>query len=231
MRTAIDFVSETTGRIHLQSVLDMAPEGLSRKEARLICEKMHRFQRELQCDMGPGRKVRLTIDSYEGSVFWYLVLFRPVLFRKDDPLFGSRNWSVYEIINSAHADSLGKTDLGLYYDNERLVLIWPEAFKGILTGFEDCPSWKKIVRGKAPHFWKNYADSFSFTIPTWQLKRENFMQNIWQRQGHRLKYRDITVLGLNGIEVPSKTGQLPVAKRARFAWFYTKPRGEDQSRA
>ncbi len=194
MRTTLDFVSKTTGRIHLKAAFDTAPDGLSRADARSLCKKLRRFQRELQRDLGLTHKIQLTIDNYDASVFWYLVLFRPILFRKDDPLFGSRTWNVHEVINSKHADSLGKTDLGVVYDQEqkRLVLIWPEAFDGVLSGIEECPSWKKIIKGKDKSTWKRYANSFSFTVPQWQLKRENFLQHFWQRQGHRIRYEDIT---------------------------------------
>lgn len=224
MRTVLDFVSKTTGRIHLKAALDTAPEGFTREDAKQLCKKLRHFQRELQKDLGPDRKVELTIDSYEGSVFWYLVLFRPVLFGKSDPVFGSRRtWSVYEIIEAGEGDSLGKTDLGVIYDQERLVLIWPEASAGILEGIEKCPSWRRIVKKKDHDFWKKCADSFSFTVPRWQLKRENLLQDLWQRQSHRLRYDDISVLSLNGIDVPSKAGKLPVARRVKFAWMYDKP--------
>jgi len=223
LKTTLDFVSKTTGRIHLRAAFDTAPEGLTREDAKLICKKLRRFQRELQKDMEPGRKVTLTLDSYEGSVFWYLLLFRPVLFRKDDPLFGGRVWSVYGIINSKHADALGKTDLGVFYHQDRLVLIWPEAYDGILEGIENCPSWKRIIKGKDRLFWKECADSFSFTIPRWQLKREEFLKSLYQRQGHRLRYNDVSVLTLSGIDVPTKTDKLPTARRVRFAHFYKRP--------
>lgn len=227
MRTALDFVSKTTGRIHLKAAFDTAPEGLTREDAKLICKKMRRFQKELQKDIGLNHKIELTLDSYEGSVFWYLVLFRPVLFGRSDPIFGGkRTWSVYEIIEAGNADSLGKTDLGVIYDQDRLILIWPEAYGGILDGIEKCPSWKRIIKKKDRSFWKKCADSFSFTIPRWQLRQENLLHDFWQRQGHRLRYDDVSVMSLNGVEVPSKVGRLPVAKKVKFAWFYDKPQPE-----
>lgn len=223
MRSGFDFTSKTTGRVHLKSMLDTAPEGLTRDKARLLCRMLRRFQKDLQKHLGPDHRVKLTIDSYEGSVFWYIVLFRPVLFGRTDPVFGSRRtWSVYEIIKAGKGDSLGKTDLGIIHDEDRLLLIWPEARGGILSGMEDCPSWKRIMKGKKHYlsYMKQCADSFSFTIPRWQLKRENLMMNLWQRQGHRLTYFDVTALRLDGIDVPSKVGKLPVARRVKFSWFY-----------
>jgi hypothetical protein len=222
MHSSIDFVSKTTGRIHLHAAFDTASEGLSLKDAKLICARIRRFQKDLQREMKSEYKITLSLDSYEGSVFWYLVLFRPVLFKKD-VLFGSRTWSVYEILKSKHRDALGKTDLGVFCDQDRLCLIWPEAFSGILAGFENCPSWKKIIKGKDQSFWRKCADSFSFTIPRQQLLKENYLQGQGFRQERPIKYKDITVLSLSGIDVPTKVGELPVAKRVRFSWFYDKP--------
>jgi hypothetical protein len=182
------------------------------------------------------------LDSYESSVFWYYVLFRQLRFDKKHKLLGSRPWTVYELLREEEtAKQLEITDLGLVFDPDFmwLALCWKEARKGILEGLEECPSWSAILakqgrrqermgqdRNVSEDYWKKCARSFSYTVPPWQLEKLSYLgRKLWHRKNE--KYDDLIVLDMTGIDIPQLDGEatknleLPVAKRVRFAHFYT----------
>lgn len=234
MNMRVDIVSETTGRVLLSSLFDASPDGLTRKQCQQVIKVMAKTKRILEGVFGDGA-VRISLDDYGSSVFWYLVLLRGINFDPKDPKLGKRTWSAYEmLLHPKLQHRLQQTDLGLVYDKEQdwLVLIWPEAVDGILKDFENCPSWYKILReqeqrtGEKPthDFWKTCAASHSFIIPAWRLQKLGYLSKVlWHRVG--IGYNDISVLDLAGIDIPKLDQQgkavLPTAKRANFAHFYT----------
>lgn len=242
MQARVDFVSKTTGRVLLSSLFDTPPEGLTRRECQRIITVLRQTQERLDGICGAGT-VRLTLDDYATSVFWYLVFFRPVVFDADDPWFGGDPWSLREMVeDTARANKLKEMNLGVVYDADRnwLTVIWKEALTGILDGMEMCPSWRKVLNdvekrtGHPPtlEWWKTCAGNHSFVVPSWRVAKHGYLSaTLWHRPN--LDYNSITVFDLNGIDMLelNELGQpeLPVAKRARFTYFYTDDKREFQS--
>ena len=240
MFARFDVVSETTGRVLLRAAYDMPPDGLTRKECHKLIKILAETRKRLEEALGRG-SVRLSLDDYSASVFWFLVMHRPIDFDPDNLALGKHSWTPYEFcLNPKLAKKFKQLNLGLVYDEARnwLVLIWPEAVHGVLEGFENSPSWGEILEreGKrlgeiSTEWWKACAQSHSFVIPPWRLFRLNYLQQVlWHRPG--LTYDDITVFDLAGVDIPSIDQQglavLPMAKRARFVHFYTEDKREFQ---
>lgn len=241
MEARVDILSPITGRVLLSSLLDAPSDGLSRAESWEAIRILQRAQRELEKKFGKGY-VRLTLDSYEGTVFWFLVLFCPIIFDKRHAELGSQEWSIYELLRKRSTSKLlSMTDIGLVVDLENmwLAMNWKDARKGIMKNFDDCASWKAIIAKQqrrlkranskekvGDDYWKQCARSFSYTIPTWQLEKMGYLKDKMWYFG-KITYADLIVLDLAGMDILKLdvvvTGnvKLPVAKRARFAHFYT----------
>lgn len=240
MHARFDFSSRTTGRTWLKSMFDTPSDGFSAKLALKIRRKLSKTARELENmiseELGTPMSVRLTLDGYESSVFWYLVMFRP-FFVERDPILGPTKWNVYELMqDKAKRHVLKRLDWGVFWDEENnwLVLLWEEALNGgVLEKLRECPSWDQILKKEEKRlgrrldwrWWKKCAESSPHVIPEWKLKDMRYMgTQLWHRPG--AKYSDITVLNTAGIEVPKfQVGRkisavLPEAKRAHFAHHY-----------
>ena len=240
MQTRMDIISSVTGRVLLSSLLDAPSDGLTRAETWAAIRILQRAKRELEKKFGEN-SVRLSLDSYEGTVFWLLLLLRPILFDKRHPQLGLKKWSVHEMLHRKDtAKLLTISDLGLVVDRENmwLALNWKAARKGILKDFEKCPSWRAIIAKQrrrldragikekvGEDYWKRCARSFSYTIPSWQLEKMSYLKSkVWHLG--QMTYDDLIVLDIDGIDIPKldpamESIKLPVAKRARFAHFYT----------
>lgn len=240
MYARFHFVSEAAKKVTLSAAFDSPPDGLTRKECHAIIKILAETKKKLERTLGYGT-VRLSLDDYSSSVFWFIVLQRLIDFDPDNPVLGKRAWTVYELcLKPELARKLKQTDLGLVYDETRnwLVLIWPEAISGILDRLKDIPDWKRILEHEKTRlgevtieWWKACAQAHSFVVPPWRLFRLDYLhQVLWHRPG--LTYADITVFDLAGIDIPiiDQKGlvTLPVAKRARFVHFYTEDKREFQ---
>jgi hypothetical protein len=221
-------------------MFDTPSIGLPRDLLHKIWRKLEASRRELEEMATLGIQedvyVRLTLDNFEASVFWYIVLFRPFYFERD-PVMGSRKWSLYEMLQVPELSlKLKRTDLGVVWEPERnwLILYWEEALEGVLKDITKCPSWGKIVaeaekRAKKKldwTWWKKCAESHSHSIPPWQLRRLSIAQSVLWHRG-KPTYTDITAFDMSGIDVPAidarehgVNAMLPVAHRARFAHHY-----------
>jgi len=229
MRSKFDFVSETTGKMLLRTAFDAPPDGLTRDDVREIVKILRDTKRRLEEVV--TIPVRLSVDNFEASVLWYLVLFRPVVFDKRHPGYGRRSWSVYELMRTEEdAKNMAMTDLGVFVDTKNmwLVLHWPEALTGVLAGIEECPSWRKILgtdaRRQKYDFWKRVAMSHSFVVPTWVLQKMHYRKEHFGRGVSSTN--DLIAFDMAGIDIPrvdaeSYVGELPVAKRASFVHFYS----------
>lgn len=242
MQARADFVSRSTGRVLLSALFDTPPEGLTRRDCQKIITVLRQTREKLEAVCGVGT-VRLTLDDFATSVFWYLVFFRPVVFDPDDPWFGGDPWSLRELVDDPkRAVKLKEMDLGVVYDPERnwLTLIWDEALKGILDGIDTCPSWRHIlqdVEKRTGHpatseWWKLCARSHSFAVPSWRVAKHGYISGtLWHRPN--ISYDDIVVFDLNGIDIPELNDvgepELLTAKRARFVNFYTDDKREFQA--
>jgi len=236
MEIRVDLVSQTTGRVLLSSLFDSPPEGLTRADAVRAIQVLVEAKKKLESVFGEGL-VRLSIADYNSSVFWYLVLFRAVVFAEDVALFAGRQWSVYELIQDPKRRAhLKKLSLGLVYDAPRnwLALVWPEAIRsGVLSDIDTTsPTWAQILADNNATdlaWWKLCAESHSFIVPKWRLKRTGYLRQVlWFHQG--IDYNDITVFDLAGIDLPRIDQQghatLPAAVRGRYAHYYTEDRRE-----
>ena len=241
MQARVDIVSPVTGRILLSSSLDAPSDGLSRKENWKVVRTLRRAQKQLEKEFGEGH-VRLTLDSYEGTVFWFLVLLRPITFDARHPELGNGSWSIYELLRKkSTAKYLDMTDLGLVVDRENmwLAMDWREARRGIMQDFEECPSWDAILRKQQRRldragiaekvgdvYWKQCARSFSHTVSAWQLEKMSYLKEKMWHFG-KVTHDDLIVLDLAGVDIPqldisvTENIEFPVAKRASFAHFYT----------
>lgn len=240
MQARLDFVSETTGRVYLKTMLDTPSAGLSRNAVNKIWRKLETTRCELEelatLEAQEDIYIRMTLDNFEASVFWYIVLFRPFYFERD-PVMGARKWSLYEMLQDSELSlKLKRTDLGVVWDAERnwLVVYWEEALNGVLEDAMKCPSWAKIVTEAEKRvkkkldwrWWKKCAESHSYSVPPWQLRRLGVAQSVLWHRG-KPTYQNITAFDLSGIDVPAidarehgVNAMLPVARRARFAHHY-----------
>jgi hypothetical protein len=239
MLTRLDFISESTGRVYLKTLLDTPSEGFTAALSLKIRRKLVRVASELEDtiseELGKTINVRLTMDSYEACVFWYIALFRPFTVL-DDPVLGKKPWNVYELMDDpAKAHLLKRLDWGVFWDHENnwIVIVWEEAIKGVLHDMRSCPSWNKILTAEEKRlrirldwtWWKKCAESFSYVIPAWRLRDMSYMgDKLWHRPG--AQYEGITVVDMAGIDIPSFqvgnkiSATLPIAKRAHFAHHY-----------
>lgn len=241
MRALLDFVSEKTGKTLLRAAFDAAPEGLTREDSWEVVKILRRTKKELEkvfC-----RPVRLSLDGWESTIFWYLVLFRPIVFDKRHPKYGGKQWSLYDLLQKdKSADDLKMTDLGVFLDRENMwvVLYWPEAVNGICKGLDTCPSWRnvmrehKVRRGEELNtaFMEKCARSFSYVVPAWHLEKIGYVRKVFFKPG--ASARDFVVLDIAGVDVPKLSvdggvAELPVAKLARFAHFYVDDEREYQA--
>lgn len=238
MYAQFDILCPETGRVLLSTLFDAPPHGIKKTDVATLLRVLSRTKKDLESVFGTGQ-VRVSLDSYEGSVFWYLVLFRPLWFSHHHKVFGDRRYSAYDILTKGAGEDLQKTDLGLVYDRENhwLVLIWPVAESGVLGEMDKCPSWGRILGeyekrlGVEPKmdWWKRCAESHSWVIPPATLHNMHYKQNkLWFHKG--LRYSEITVLNLRGIEPLRLEGEgkgllnevkLTVARRVRYAFHYT----------
>jgi len=236
MRARFDIIDPTIGRVILSSLFNAPPHGIKGPQVQKILRKLRGFKADLERDYGEGN-VALSLDSYEGSVFWYLVLFRPVAFIPDHAVFGNRKVNVYDILRTrGGARDVAMSNLGLQYDPEHnwLVLYWDEAMKGVLEGIEQCPSWEAILAGcqrrtKAEptrDFWRSCAESYSWVVPVPALANMCFLKD---RRHDKNTYDNISVLNLEGIEMLHVEGRgkgvgndarLMVAKTIHFVHHY-----------
>jgi len=194
MYARFDFISPETGRVLLSTLFDASQDRLPAKRIAGMLNVLDGTQRKLEKLFGKGM-VRLSLDGYEASVFWALVLFRPII-------LGGDRVSIYDIILRGDAEVLQRTNLGVVYEPEHkfITIDWNEAPTGILEDFDKCISWKKIVKAKDLAFWRHCAESHSWVVPAWILDKLNFLRGkIWFQPG--LSYNDITVLDTRGIEV------------------------------
>jgi hypothetical protein len=238
MRASLDFVSEETGETLLHAALDAAPHGLTREDSWEIVKVLRKTRKQLEkicC-----RPVRLSLDSWEATLFWYLVLFRPIAFDKQHVLYGKKKWSAYDLLKSPQSSNdLKMTDLGLFVDHENMlvVLYWPEAVKGICSDLGTCPSWQKVMsehkdrtgRVLDDTYLEKCARSFAYALPHWHLSKLGYPRRAFFKKD--AVTRDFIALDMAGIDVPmlgagTSVATMPVAKRARFAHFYVEDERE-----
>ncbi len=137
-------------------------------------------------------------------------------------------------------------------ENNWLILIWDEA-QALLKNLASAPAWKKQLNsaqkrmGSTPgmSFWKKIGgDKSVFSPSTWQLKRMGYLRGdnsrLWFRQ--TVKYSDISVFNLCGINIPEKLGLeefIGLQQEAKalprfhlqFAYHYTAGTKEDLKQA
>ena len=239
MYARFDFMSEKTGKVLLSTLFDAPQDRLPPGEINRLLKTLMATKRRLEDIFGEGL-VRLSLDGYETSVFWALVLFRPIN-------IGGERKSVYDILLDGDPMTLQKLDLGLVYEPEFGVMIldWQEAPKGILENLDSCASWKDILSRASKRrkqydedgnlvpvsmsFWKRCAESHSWVIPQWILSKMKFLrQSLWFRPS--LTYDDVTVLDTRGLEVIRLEGEgkgvlneakLLTARTVKFVHHYT----------
>lgn len=92
---------------------------------------------------------RILLDGYLPTMFWYLVLNRPFVLPVEMG-HGSKAYNLLTVFEKPNiASEIHNLDLGVSWDraNNLLVLIWNEAIipeRGILSGWENGPTWKKV---------------------------------------------------------------------------------------
>jgi hypothetical protein len=232
MYARFDFMSKKTGRVLLSTLFDSPQDRLPSKDVASVLRTLAATKKKLESVFGKGL-VRLSLDGYETSVFWALVLFRPITLREE-------RRSVYDILLNGDPMELQKLDLGIVYEPKEgfLVLDWRDATHGVLEGIEKCPSWQAILRNAAKRakenevdegYIKHCAESHSWVVPEWILQKMKFLRgSLWFRPS--LQYADITVLDVQGIEVIRLEGEgkgtlneaeLLTAKNVKFVHHYT----------
>jgi len=253
MEMHIDFVNPETGRVLLYIKLDapvhLTPKPITRRSCQKILSTLRKTLVKLQQEFGAG-SVRLTIDSQEAAIFWYLLFFRPITFDPEDPWFGGRSWNVYQLLaDERYAYKIKEMDLGLVYDADHnwLIVMCKEAEAGVLADLDMHPSWKRLRNDYAkrtgmeapPDWWKYCAHLHSFTVPKWRVYRERIMKRaLWHRPDHHAD--DVIVFDLAGIDTAGLINAHAIAnnapgmenakalgcdrivpKHARFVHFYT----------
>ena len=233
MYARFDFMSEKTGRVLLSTLLDAPQDRLPTEHIAAVLRILASTKKKLEAKLGEGL-VRLSLDGYETSVFWAIVLFRPLTIQ------GERK-SVYDILLEGGAEVLQKTDVGVVFEPEHgfLILDWEAAKEGVLEKIDDCPSWQKIVEKAAKRakkeewdsseYMRRCAESHSWVVPEWILHKMKFLRGtLWFRPA--LTYSDITVLDTRGIEIIRLEGEgkgvlneaeLMTARTLKFVHHYT----------
>ena len=229
MKARFDIVTTNGKHVLLSALLNAPPHGVPGTATPLILQELKRCKDGLEKHFGVGN-VHLSLDNYESAVFWYLVLYRTVK-------LAGRRTCVFDLLRSKSGiRELSSSDLGVQYDaqNNWLRLFWDEAPKGVLAGFEECPSWAEILAryerrtGEKPplHFWRACAESSSWVIPISWLEGMRYRQEV--RHG-AFVYKTMTVLNLEGVEMIQLEGRgkglfkeasLLVAKHVRFVHHY-----------
>lgn len=242
MRTRINIISQKTRNILSNNVFDTASEHLSRLDGWEMSKIFKRTQKELE-DKFPDCEVQVFLDSYESTVFWYMVLSRELMFPKSHEVLGGRTWTVHEMLrNEETAKLITSTDLGLVFDQDNmwLAMDWEEARNGgILEDVERCPAWKSILSERQRRytrmgieekveedFWKLCANLYSFSVGRCQLEKMSYLKkHMWHRDC-KGEYDNLVVLDLAGMDIPTwdenvNSIRLPKVKQTRFAHFFT----------
>ena len=250
MHLRVDIVSPATGRVIFTSSYSSSPDGLDGEDVQAIIVELKNTKRRWENIFGEGW-VRLTLENFEASVFWALLLFRPLLFSERHPLF-ERQESVYSIIQRGLGSELVKTDLGLVFDEKRqwLTVVWQEARRelGVCADFEACPTWRKILLdykkrlGKVAdwEYWKICAEMMGWLVPQYVLEGLAYKKNVlWPKWGKMRKYSDVTVMNLTGMELMMIEGadkgyidevKLLPGRRVKYAHHYIKEEDKDEFR-
>ena len=248
-----DFVTKDGRKILLHARLAEQPgQRFSAANAELICNELRNFRDSLAKKLhkaGCDVNIRAYFDTYASSLFWYLLLNRPVMFYGKGT-FAGRPWSVREIMDDPQlSGELKKIDLGVVFDRENnyLVILWEQAqASGLLSDWDSCISWrwlKKKLSGRRYYGGAINNDELQHRLAcesSWVLTRPELericyiTKRLWYVED--LQYADITVLDLAGLPALEDTlcsnGQqinrvgLPAPVQARYCRFYVEDQKE-----
>jgi hypothetical protein len=248
LRIRFDVIDKKFEKSRLRVAIDTPPIGLTAEDCREVIKVIIEAKKELEKKIGHAM-IRISLDDFATSVFWNTVFHRAIVFDVEHPTLGGRKWCVADLCwHPEMAAKMQFLNLGLVYDalGNRLVLIWPEAFKGILQDFDKFSLWSNILKGEKARFggevplswWKTCANMHSFVIPKWQVSPDFLKEVLWHRPG--LTLDDITVFNLVGLEFPriltasegsfinefdqANIKEMCLAKKAKFVRFYSEDR-------
>jgi hypothetical protein len=191
---------------------------------------------------------RILLDGYLSTVFWHLVLNRPFVL----PVTMGRKDKSYSLLTAFEepdiAGELHNLDLGVSWDrtNNLLTLVWNEAIMpglGILSGWENCLTWKKVQSwfaegriaggGLSCDQLQRLAALSSTQAITGDMARKlgNLKHSVGYLDG--VSYNDIVMFNLHAARVIEKTvssygldvGQ-PAPLRTNFCRFYSPDRSK-----
>ena len=244
MRIHFDILDKKVNS-RLRVAIDTPPIGLTTEDCQEVIGVIIEAKKELEKKIGHAM-IRISFDDFPTSVFWNTVFYRAITFDVEHPTLGGRKWCVADLCGRPElAAKMQFLNLGLVYDalGNRLVLIWPEAFKGILQDFDKFSLWSRVLKREEKRFggevplswWKTCANMHSFVIPKWQISPDFLQEVLWHRPGITLD--DITVFNLIGLELPkmlvasegssmsefeqANIKDMCLAKKAKFVKFYT----------
>lgn len=196
------------------------PESLKKKDVRFVHDTLQYAVKRIQNHLKRyGAQVSWTYQTFEASLFWAVVLHRPLRFKSE--IGDLRNGvTLRELINPRGAAALRMTNQGVVLDMEHnwLILVWDEAVAtGVLHGLRHVPAWKGLLQrllrrsedavdkmgekrldGVARHI----AASTAFLVPHWVLHRTGYFSNnlFWLDENTR---QSILVYDLAGVNVPA----------------------------
>lgn len=157
-----------------------------------------------------------TYQTYEASVFWFIVLYRPLQFQHEHGLL--RNGLVVrEMLNEAGAAALRMSNQGIVIDPDKkwMILAWNEAMEnGVLHGIRQIPLWRRILmqqlrcgeggvdrlsEKKHSQIARRIATATTFLVPHWTLHRTGFFREklFWLSDQERA---DMVAFDLSGVD-------------------------------
>lgn len=233
MHTLFELMNEKH-QVIFRTYLYMDARHMSRSEVKTCVNIARESQGKFSV---VNKRVRVTLDLWESTLFWYWVLHRPIKFDDRHPKYGGREWTVFELIHTPGGkQDLQQTDLGIFFDEEHdwIVLFWPEAIEGICAGLEEFKPWKVSVNRTGCSALPAARNS-GFAVDGGIFERKRCRTRCAFYYGETAD-EDFTAMQLTGIDIPKWNMELnapfsdipPIrdVKSAAFVHLYTKSKKE-----
>jgi len=199
-------------------------QSMSKKKLWWFVRRARRFKKDLLEGLEPEFHVKLNLDWYRTTVFWYLALHRPIIFKDKHAAFSSnKTWCLYDILqDKKKTEKLNESNLGIYYVKKEDVIVfhWRRAREhGIFENIETTVAWQKVYdkykkdlkkelnrtpedTGGEDWYMYRCARDFSFVYFREQLKDIVPIEKYLYHWRPRPTYTDILGLAVVGADIP-----------------------------
>lgn len=195
------------------------PESLDRESIQSIQDILRKAIRKVDNIVRKsGGLASWTYQTYEASVFWFLIFYRPLQFQYEHGLL--RNGIlIREMLSEAGAAALRMSNQGVILDAKKnwLILVWGEAREsGVLCGIEQIPLWRRVLMqqlrcGEAgvarlkkevhDRLARHIAASTAFLVPHWVLHRTGYFREklFWLPDEERANLMVFDLAGIDAV--------------------------------